>query len=187
MVSANIIISNEGARDLRQLGERIKAAGRDDLRKKMRRNIRDAGKPVVADLRSAVMRVKVTRSSDPYQRRAQEAGVTSRRSTSRWGTRSTGLRARTARAIGVSQTRKGIRIKVSAARFGDYGVTLPRYLDTEASPRWKKWRHPVFGNPEVWVEQRGQPWFFTTFSQHRERFVQAVSDAVDEMIRELER
>lgn len=187
MVSASIIISNEGARDLRMLGERIKQAGRTDLRKKMRKNIRDAGQPVVADLRRAVMGVKVTRGNDPYLRRTQETGVAPRRSTDRWGPRSTGLRMRTARALTLSQTRKGIRIQVSARKFGDYGVTLPRYLDTEASPRWKRWRHPVFGDPDVWVEQSGSPWFFVTFSKHKSKFIDAVDDAIDEMIRELER
>lgn len=190
---ASIILAAEGASELRKLGERIKEAGRDDLRKKMRKHIRDAGQPAVQDLRRAVMGVNVTRRLDTYSRRWDDASgkfvfrdLAAPRE-GRWGRRSTGLRARTARAIGISQTRKGIRIQVSPKRFGDYGVTLPRYLDTEASPRWIKWRHPVFGNPDVWVEQQGEPWFFVTVTKHREKFRQAVSDAIDEMIRELER
>lgn len=192
---ASIIIAAEGAHELRKLGERIKEAGRDDLRRKMRKNIRKAGQPVIADLRRAVMGVNVTRSLDTYSRR-WEGGAGGRfvfredlkpPREGRWGRRSTGLRARTARALTLSQTRKGVRIQVSARKFGDYGVTLPRYLDTEASPRWKRWRHPVFGNQDVWVEQRGEPWFFVTFSKHKTRFINAVDDAIDELIRELER
>lgn len=187
MVSANIILAAQGARELRELGQRIKEAGRDDLRRKMRKHIRDAGKPVVADMKRAVLGVGVTRGNDPYRRRTEETGSAPRRSTDRWGPRTTGLRARTARALTTSQTRKGIRILVSAQRFGDYGLTLPRYLDSTASPRWRRWRHPVFGDRDVWVEQRGDPWFFVTFARHKGRFINAVDDAIDETLRELER
>lgn len=194
MVSARVILSAQGATELHKLGKRLKEAGRDDLRRKMRKHIRQAGKPVVADMKRAVLGVNVTRSLDDYSRR-WEGGTGGRfvlredlsgPREGRFGRRTTGLRARTANALRVSQTRKGIRILVSAQRFGDYGLTLPRYLDTEAGPRWKRWRHPVFGDREVWVEQRGEPWFFVTFNRHRTKFINAVDDAIKEMLRELE-
>lgn len=190
MVTGSILVSAQGAHDLHKIGRRLQEAGRDDLRKILRKHIRDAGKPVVADLKRAVMGVNVTRSDDPFARESARTGVPYRRSTSRWGRRSTGLRMRVAAATGLSQTRKGVRIRVSEKRFGGreaYSLTLPRYLDTEAARKYRHWRHPVYGNREVWVEQRGEPWFFVTIAKHQTRFRNAIADGIAEMERELDR
>lgn len=46
----------------------------------------------------------------------------------------------------------------------------------------KGWRHPVFGNREVWVQQTGEPEYFDRPTRrHRERYAKAVMDAVHEM------
>lgn len=180
MPTAPIFVAVEGAQELKALRARLKAAKRVDLQRKLREKIKDAGNPVVKDIRAAVMDLKVTRGSDPYARRSQSVGNPGPGSDKR----STGLRARTARAVGISQTRKGIRIKVSAKKFGDYGVTLPRRMDAEL-PRWRRWRHPAFGNMEVWVEQRGSNWFLSTIRHHRPAFRKAVFAAMDEVGKEL--
>lgn len=171
-------VSVQGAEELQKLSRRLKEQGRGDLQKKLRRNIREAGKPVVTDMRGAAMGVKVTSTK----------GGTARPD------RSTGLRARTARAIGISQTRKGIRIRVSAKRFGPYGVTLPRYLDADAGPRWKRWRSPIFwpgpigSAPASRVKQQtGSPYFFSTIRKHRAAFRRAVFEAMDDTAKELTR
>lgn len=173
-----IWVSVQGGEELRELSRKLKAQGRGDLQKKLRRNIREAGKPVVADMRSAVMGVKVTSSK----------GGTARPD------RSTGLRARTARAIGISQTRKGIRIRVSANKFGPYGVTLPRYLDADAGPRWKRWRSPIFWPGPIGTapakrvkQQMGSPYFFSTIRKHRAAFRRAVFEAMEQAAKELTR
>lgn len=186
MVSASILVSAQGAKDLKELAQKIKEADRKDLRRKFRERIKAAGDSTVKDVRAAAMRVNVTRGNDPYIRRTQETGVAPRRSTDRWGPRATGLRARTARATGISLKRNGIWIKVSAKKFGDYGVTLPRRLDGTL-PRWRKLRHPVFGNPEVWVEHKGEAYFFVTIRQHKAAFQKAVGLAIDDTKRELAR
>lgn len=178
-------VSTKGAQQIRDLSAQIKAAGGDGtMLRKFRKEIRDAGAPCVADLKSAVMGVKVTRGNDPYARRTQRTGVAPRRSTSRWGPRSTGLRARVADAVGISQTKKGIRIRVSATKVGPYGTSLPRYLDWTL-PRSKRWNHPVFGNRSVWVTQQGSPWFFVTIDQHRTSFRAAVFDVLEQTKQEL--
>lgn len=184
MARAPVFVSIEGAAQLKELSARLKKADRNDLQKALRANIKEAGKPIVSELRTAVMGVKVTRGDDPFARRTARTGIAPRRSTTRWGQRSTGLRTRTARSIAISQTRKGIRIRVSATRMGPYGGSLPRYMDAELN-RYKNWRHPVFGNPEVWVAQRGSPWFLVTIRNHRTQFRKAVFDAMDETGRRL--
>lgn len=158
-----------GAR-LRQLSDELKAAGRGDLARRMRRNIRRAATPVEADLRRAAMSVHVTSSKGGHVR----------------PDRDTGLRRRVAGAITTSVTARGVRIKVDARRVdpnAKYGASLPKYLDATL-PRNQVWRHRVFGR-DVWVAQRGQPWFFVTITGHERDFRQAILLAWDETAREL--
>lgn len=179
-----IWVSVHGAKELQALAKRLKDSGRGDLQKRLRRNIRDAGRPVVSDIRKAVMAVNVTRGNDPFRQRTERTGVAPRRSTSRWGPRSTGLRARVARSTGISQTRRGIRIRVSEKRFGPYGKSMPRYLDATLA-RYRRLRHPVFGNRNVWVEHKGQPYFFVSITKRRASFRRAVFAAMDATARDL--
>ena len=144
--------------------------GRRDLQKKMRRNIRTAARPVIADLRSAVMAVDVKSSQ----------GGTARPDNS------TGLRARVGGALMVRTGKRGIRIRVDAKKVGEHGRSLPRYLDADLN-RYKRWAHRVFGDRDVWVAQQGEPWFFTTIRQHYPTFRRAVLNAMAEAERELTR
>lgn len=184
--------STKGARELQRLAVQIKEAGGDgSMLRRFRREIREAGAPCVADLRAAVMAVKVTRGVDEHSRRWDGGRFVLRddlpkRKPGRWGRRSTGLRARVSGAVGISQTRKGVRIRVSAQRVGDYGNTLPRYLDGSL-PKSKNWRHPLFGNREIWVTQHGSPWFFNTIDRHRASFRKAVFDVMEQTKQDLSR
>lgn len=177
MPGAPIFVSIEGARQMKELSARLKKADRNDLYKKLRRNFKEAGRPTVAKIRQAAMDVKVT----------SEKGGTVR------PVRSTGLRARAARATGLSVTKRGIRIVVSAKKFGPYGVTLPRYLDADLR-RWKRWRSPIFwpgpistAPPTRVKQQLGQPYFFVTIKQDRARFRRAAFKALEETADELTR
>lgn len=155
-----IFVSVDGAQRLKQLSRDLKAAGRGDLQRDMRREIRAAGKPVVEDIRRAVLGVDV--------------------SSSRGGTappdRSTGLRARVAKATGISTTARGIRIRVSGRRLGD-DAKLAKYLDASLG-RYARWRHPVFGNRDNWAQQQGEPYFFNTIRKHTKDFRKAVDTAM---------
>lgn len=172
---AKVSVRVQGGQQLKTLTAQLKASGRVDLQRNLRREIREAGRLVVGQLRGAVMAVKVT---------STKGGTTP-------PVRSTGLRLRTARAVGISTTRKGVKIRVSAQRFGPYGVTLPRYLDADLK-RWVRWRHPVFhpgpigtAPPRRVVQQKGQPYFFRTIRRNLRRFEQAVLKAMDDTEREL--
>jgi hypothetical protein len=172
----------EGAPKLKELQHRIKEAGDSGMRRKFRKEIRQAGGPTVAKLRAAVVGVKVSSLDKPsITRHGRHRGP-----------RSSGLRARVARSIGISQTRKGIRIRASARKVGDYGITLPRYLDAGLT-RFKRWRHPVFWRdmnsapPTRVTQQTGQPWFFVTIRSDYGRFRGAVEQVMEQTKRELER
>lgn len=169
MAQGGLSLRVQGGVQLKQLSADLRQAGRGDLSRKMRRNIRVAARPVMADLRTAIMNVQV--SSDKGGRVRPDTD--------------TQLRSRIARAIEVRTTTRGIRLVVNAKRVGAYGTTLPKYMDATITV-YRRWRHPVFGH-DVWVAQTGQPWWFTTINRHATTFRRAVLDALDETIRELAR
>lgn len=160
MGNVPIFVSVQGAKRLQRLSKNLKEAGRGDLQRELRKEIRQAGQPVVADLRRAVMGVDVTSSE----------GGTAPPDTS------TGLRARVAKATGLSVTARGIRFRVSGRRLGNFPGAA-KYL--EAVGRYARWRHPVFGNRDRWVEQRGDPWFYPTIRKHAGQFRQACTRAME--------
>jgi hypothetical protein len=160
--------SVDAGKQLQELSAKLKTVGHDGLMRKMRRNIRVAGGPVIVDLRGKVMAVKVTPG--------RKGGAPS----------NSHLRARVAGALTTSVTARRVRIEVSASKFGPYGASLPKYLDGTFA-RYKRWRHPVYGHKErQWAQQAGQPWFFKTVTQHSSDFRRAVLAAMDETARELE-
>lgn len=72
--------------------------------------------------------------------------------------RSTGLRQRVAAGVFVEDVPNGARVRTSMVQRDE--AIIPRGLD-----RAQGWRHPVFGNREVWVRQRPLKtgWFTGTF------------------------
>jgi hypothetical protein len=171
MADGSVSLRVQGGVQIRELSAKLKEAGRGDLTRKMRANIRKEANPVIADLRRAVMSVQVA-SLPPNDRGGRGRPD-----------RDTGLRRRVASALTTSVTAKGVRIVVSARRVGNYGAALPKYLDASL-PKYQIWRHPVFGRG-VWVAQRGQPWFFETIMRHATDFRKAVLAALDETARKL--
>lgn len=179
----------QGAREYRELAEKLRRAGRKDLRAKMRKKITEAGNPVVDEVRDVVTHLPVTgtRGGGTKQRRGHN--VARARATERAknaaGRRRSGLRRTIASATRLQVTAKGIRIVVNSDRLPVDQRTLPRHLD---SP--KGWRHPVFGN---WkggrkpVHQQGKPYFAVTIKKRAPQFRQAILRAIDEIKAELER
>lgn len=159
-----------GEQELRALAARMRRAGNGELQLKLRRNLRAAGQPVLSELRSAVRAVQVSSSR----------GGTAHPDYSRE------LRIRVAKALRLSVAYRGIRFNVLGSTMGDakYGAALAKYLDGTL-PGYKRWRHPVFGNQELWEEQTGQPWFFVTIMANANRFEQACVDAVNDIIGEI--
>lgn len=169
MPDMEVRINTEGEQAFRALGRRLKeAAGGKKLDTKLRANIRETARPVVEELRSAVRSVQVQSSrggmGKPHYSRQ--------------------LRARVASAVRVSVAYKGVRFNVLGSAVGPYGSQLARYLDSEL-PGYARWRHPVFGHHDRWVEQHGSPWFFETIRHHAADFERACERAIDEVLRDI--
>jgi len=69
-----------------------------------------------------------------------------------------GLRTRVAQGVGTKLTKTGVQITTSMNDKDE--INIPAYLDIN-----RGWRHPVFGNRHVWVEQEtGGNWFRETIA-----------------------
>lgn len=90
-----------------------------------------------------------------------------------------GLRETIARAVAGSistsskRTGVGVTWKAAAAKMPNKQRNLPKGFN---SP--KGWRHPVFGNRENWVAQKGTPFFDVVIKKHREQLGQNIVDGM---------
>ena len=73
---------------------------------------------------------------------------------------------------------------VDAKKLGPHGHSLPRYLDGTIRS-YRRWRHPVFGNRDVWTEQSGSAWFFVTMRRRAPTFQREVLRVMADVEREL--
>ena len=73
--------------------------------------------------------------------------------------------------VGFGSANGGVRIYVDAKQ-------APEARPLENLGQQGTFRHPVYGNRDVWVEQQAHPFFFPTVKRHRERVRSLVEDAV---------
>lgn len=183
-----------------------------DLRKKLRDQITSAGRPILGEVQEAVLKVRTVTShghsvdrevwvSAPEgshgggtsRRRtvaALQAGRRARRAKKKRNVRAAiertanktglGLRESIARATKLQITARGVKFYVDSSKLPESQRNLPRLLDSE-----KGWRHPVFGNREDWVVQKGQPYFGSTIKKKAPEFRRAIEKAMDEVRRDL--
>lgn len=90
------------------------------------------------------------------------------------GLKHTGLRARLAAGVRSEQVGQRVRI-VAGAEPGE--EALPRGMDSGV----KGWRHPVYGNRDVWVQQRGGSWFREPISESGDMIERRLADVIDGM------
>jgi hypothetical protein len=126
-----------------------------DLGLRLRRNIRDAAKPIVADVRRKVL-------EPPPGDRPGTAGT----------------REAIARGVGlkIATGTKGGAVTIAAS-----ARALPANRRSMLRAyNQKQWRHPTFGNRNVWQTQQGNPYFGATVLAHREQLRKAVEDALNQ-------
>lgn len=103
------------------------------------------------------------------------------------------LRAQIAATVTVrgryTQTGASAEIRADGRRMPDENRSwnLPAYAN--ARGLWRRWRHPVYGNYDVWRQQEwpsAAGWFDDTILGEAQRFSDAVKAAMDETSRYLE-
>jgi hypothetical protein len=52
--------------------------------------------------------------------------------------------------------------------------------------RKRPWRHPVYGNKNVWVAQKSHPFLGVTISRNKPAFALAVENSVNDVVKEIQ-
>lgn len=145
-----------------------------DLKKALRKRLMVMAKPVVSDVKQAALSIPSSRETGGTRKKK---GAT------------LGLRASLAAAAKVdfNGTRPGavLHIRISTTRFmavSGRPRTLPYYMEKR---RKRPWRHPVFGNSDVWVQQEGHAFLMPTVIQHKPKFINEVKNAVDDALNQI--
>lgn len=194
-----VLIHSEGGKDFKDLAVRLRKAGVEGkaLRKGLTQTLTKVLKPVVADVQESVRNVTVkgkrgggSRSRERFDaakemRRIAKAEAKGRRARARRGaTLSTGLRARIAHGVKArvqySGFRYGAQIAITTTNLPRSQRNLPKHLNSA-----KGWRHPVFGNRDVWRGQQGEPYFDRAIKPHVPRLKREVRAAVNETLRKV--
>lgn len=166
------------ARDLQlriENGEALRRLARDfrrledgkELRKRLRRELKDAGDRIVKAEQRAVRRL-------PSKGQSARAGRRSLRAST---ARATQLRIRT------SGRRAGAVVWVNPRRMPAGQQNLPAYM--EGVRPFQRWRHPVFGDRDAWVTQAPKPWFYRAARPHERDAEQAAARVIGAIATEI--
>lgn len=161
-----VAIRLQGIEKFGILAAQLKGPAGKQMRKELSKALRTAVKPAVAEVKATVRTLPVTTTS---------AGTHGARARGTKRTAERGLRAAIAAGVytKIDYGNPNIRIVVQASLPADQ-AKLPRYLNDP-----KGWRHPVFGNRDAWVTQRGKPYFEPPILRQRTAIVAELVKALD--------
>jgi len=142
-------------REWKELNRRLRHAGEKGMAKELRKAVREAAKPGRDAAKVAVRSIPVK------------------------GPRSTGLRRRMARGVGIQADARRVRI---VTRMPAGLEMLPRGFDTD-----KGWRKPLFGDRERWFQQAGHPWFRKTIAKTAPKAREEMKAAMDRVADQITR
>lgn len=143
------------SKELRKVGD-----GRE-IRKRLTREIRREAKPLVPIVRNAILSLP-TKGKD-----------------------SSGLRKRMARAVTLrvrtSGRSAGVTLRVDGRKMPEGEGSLPAYMEGTK----KRWKHPVYGDKDVWVSQQPHPYFYKIVRPYGSRARRAVLRVVASIGRDI--
>lgn len=173
--------------------KRLRSADKT-VRVEMGKEIRKITAPIVKEMRQEILGMdsRVTGISGGARSRARTAAERAKdvraakeRAQRRLERGGYGLRKTIAQSIrtkiSLNGRSQGVRIRVDPARLGVAGRKLPRNIDKG------RWRHPVFGNRENWVEQTNKPgWFTATAAKHQATARNDIMHAIQRAVKKIE-
>lgn len=130
--------------------------------KRFRKELRTASRPLVPAVRASIRQIP---SKRPY--------------------RADGLRGQMSRATGVQVKTTGkqasVIIRVDGRKMPPKAKAIQSYMEGLKKP----WRHPVYGNREVWVQQEPHPYFYKVMRAAGPRARLAVNRVMDQTSRDI--
>ncbi|MFG2054767.1 hypothetical protein ACGFI9_12120 [Micromonospora sp. NPDC048930] len=179
----------EGGEKFRRAAQLCREADRTDLRRELMRGMRAAGQEILDDQRAEVrgLRVSGRRFYGYGVKRVTGDDGTVRQVQVRYrpNKRSTGLRDRVARSLALELKSTGkarVRFIAKPEKLPAGQQNMPRNLDKP-----KGWRHPVFGDTEMWVTQVGGSWFWPPIQKGIRTFRQRIDEAITAVVNKIER
>ncbi|MGW0764652.1 hypothetical protein [Streptomyces sp. NPDC002676] len=149
--------------ELKRLAKKLRQLDEKELKKRLTKELRAAGKPLVPRVRSAA---RATPSKRPY--------------------RPDGLRGTLSKAVKLqvrtSGRDAGVTLRVDGRKMPAHMKALPKYMEGKKKP----WRHRVYGR-DVWVTQEPHPFFYKSLQASGPLARAAVNRVVDGIKRDLER
>lgn len=126
------------------------------------------------------LRAELGAAARPAARLASRSALRSRFPATRparhpHGSRSTGLRSELANSVAIvlREAGDGVEFRITSS----HPMAVPTNSNT--------WRHPVFGDRDTWVSQRGSQWFSRAMVQSRPEMERAADRALDRAIRRI--
>jgi hypothetical protein len=157
-----------GAGDLKRLNRQLRdVADGKALRKELTGGLRDVLRPVATRVKAAYL------ASPSGRGGARRKGGSLRRNLARV----TRVEVRT------SGRMAGARVRVDGRKMPTGAKALPAYREGYRRP----WRHPVYGNTDVWVTQPAVPVFDRTVEPYEQFAGRAVDRVLDDVRDKLER
>jgi hypothetical protein len=157
----------EGIEEFRRAALSLRGADKT-VTAEVAKNMRQAAKPVVAQIRTEVRSSKGQSPKGASARERQLHALRRVRGKGEGG-------ALTERQVRSANKRLERLSSLRASQLPPSQRKLPRRWNSE-----KGWRHPVFGNREVWVPQVGHPYFHKVIRARQGEITGAVVAAVKE-------
>lgn len=147
--------------DLRRISRELRAMDDKKLKAKFRRELRKAATPLVPKVRASIRSIPSKQAYSPDGLRGSLSRAT------RVEVKTTGREA-------------GVAIRVDGRKMPAHMKSLPSMVEGK-----KRWRHPVFGNRDVWVDQPKQPYFYNVVRAAGPLARRAVGRVLDDISKEI--
>jgi hypothetical protein len=149
-------------RDLTRIVRELKQMDDREVLKRFRKELRQAARPLVPMVRASIRQIPSTR---PYS--------------------ADGLRGQLSKAtrteVKTAGRQAAVAIRVDGRKMPNRSRSVQAYMEGTKAP----WRHPVFGNTEVWVRQEPRPYFYKVMRAAGPRARLAVNRVMDQISRDI--
>lgn len=149
-------------RDLTRITRELRRMDDKELLKRFRSNLRKSAKPLVPAVRASIRAI-------PSKRPYAASGLRGQMS------RATGLQVKT------TGREAGVVIRVDGRKMPPRAKAVQSYMEG-VKPRW---RHPVYGNRENWVQQPAHPYFYKVMETAGPRARLAVNRVLDQVSKDI--
>jgi hypothetical protein len=149
-------------RDLARITRELRQMDSPEVLTRFRKELRTAAKPLVPAIRASIRQIS---SSRPYS----TAGLRGQMS------KATTLQVKTA------GKQASVVLRVDGRKMPLNAGSLPAYMEG-SKPRW---RHPVYGNRNNWVQQPARPYFYNKLAVAGPRTRQAVGRVMDQISKDI--